>query len=55
MKSRGISVIALSIFYNKKHIPAGFVGCFNFENGINQINMDELNKCTREIENIYNK
>ena len=39
MKSRNINVIALSIFYNKKHVPAGFVGCFNFENNTNQINI----------------
>jgi hypothetical protein len=55
MKSRNINHIALSIFYNSKHIPAGFVGCFNFEGNENKINMEELIKCTKEIENIYNK
>ena len=55
MKSRNINLIALSIFYNKKKIPAGFVGCFKFDNTNSTISMEELNKCTREIENIYNK
>ena len=56
MKSRGINIIALSLFYNsKKNTPAGFVGCFNFDSNNKNINIDELNKCTREIENIYNK
>lgn len=53
MKSRGIKIIALSLIYNKDNIPVGIVGCFNF--GDNNINIDELNKCTKEIENIYNK
>lgn len=55
MKSRNINVIALSLFYNKKNRPAGFVGCFNFESNKNNIKTDELIKCTKEIENIYNK
>ena len=53
MKSRGVKAIAMSLIYNKKNIPVGIVGCFNFES--EKINMDELIKCSKEIENIYNK
>ena len=52
MKSRDIKVIALSLIYNTKNIPVGIVGCFNFDN--EKINMNELIKCSKEIENIYN-
>lgn len=52
MKSRGIKSIGLSLIYNLKNIPVGIVGCFNFDN--NEINMNELSKCSKEIENIYN-
>jgi hypothetical protein len=53
MKSRGVKVMAMSLIYNTKNIPVGIVGCFCFEE--DTINMNELIKCSKEIENIYNK
>ena len=52
MKSRGVKVMALNLVYNTQGIPVGIVGCFNF--GDKQIDMNELVKCSKEIENIYN-
>lgn len=52
MKSRGVKKMALSLIYNTKNIPVGVVGCFNFSD--EKIDMNELIKCSKEIENIYN-
>ena len=52
MKSRGVKKMALSLIYNTKNIPVGVVGCFNFSN--EKIDINELIKCSKEIENIYN-
>lgn len=54
MKSREISSIAMSLIYNTKGIPVGLVGCFNFDID-KKIDNNELKKCSKEIENIYNK
>lgn len=52
MKSRDVKKMALSLIYNTKNIPVGIVGCFNFSD--EKIDMNELIKCSKEIENIYN-
>ena len=54
MKSREINSIAMSLIYNSKGIPVGLVGCFNFDVE-KKIDNNELKKCSKEIENIYNK